>query len=66
MSDESDKFYDELHSTVIRWMSEGDKLTAYEVIGALEATKFDVMQSLENWNETKEEVWRGKNKSCSI
>lgn len=44
--DEANKFYNELHNVVKRWMDEGDALTTFEIVGALEAVKSDVMESL--------------------
>lgn len=44
--DEANKFYHELHNLVYRWINEGDQLTVFEVIGALEAVKLDVADSL--------------------
>jgi hypothetical protein len=49
--DEANKFYHELHNTVKRWMDEGDALTTFEIIGALEAVKLDVMESLVRHNK---------------
>ncbi len=50
---EADKFYLELHAHVKRWMNEGDKLTTFSVIGALEAVKADVMDSLVEFHENE-------------
>jgi hypothetical protein len=51
---EANKFYHELHNTVRRWMDEGDNLTTFEIIDALEAVKDDVMDSLVKHNRRKE------------
>jgi hypothetical protein len=48
--EEGNQFYHELHNTVRRWMDEGDKLTTFEIIGALEAVKSDVLDSLVKHN----------------
>ncbi len=52
--DEANKFYHELHNVVRRWTDEGDALTTFEIIGALEAVKGDVMDSLIKHNREKE------------
>ncbi len=52
--DEANKFYHELHNVVKRWQDEGDLLTTFEIIGALEACKMDVMDSLVKHNREKE------------
>jgi hypothetical protein len=51
--EEGNQFYHELHNVVKRWMDEGDKLTTFEIIGALEAVKDDVMESLVTHNRNK-------------
>lgn len=50
---EGNQFYHELHGTVRRWMDEGDALTVFEIIGALEAVKADVLDSLVRKNGPK-------------
>jgi hypothetical protein len=52
---EAGQLYHELHGVVKRWISEGDKMTAFGVIGALEAVKYDVMDNLVRFNQSKEE-----------
>jgi hypothetical protein len=52
---EANLFYNELHSIVQRWIHEGDKLTTFEIIGALEAVKLDVTDSLVKHNRQKRE-----------
>jgi hypothetical protein len=53
---EANKFYHELHNVVKRWMNEGDVLTTFEIIGALEAVKGDVVDSLIKWNRNKDDA----------
>lgn len=48
---ESDKFYHELHAVIKRWLHEGDQLSAYCIIGALEAVKMDVFEMLSSHNK---------------
>jgi len=43
---EAAMIYRELHGVIRRWMDEGDKLTAFSVVGALEAVKADYMDTL--------------------
>jgi hypothetical protein len=53
MSDESTEagmVYDELHAVCYRYCSEGDKLTAFGVVGALEAVKADILDMLARHN----------------
>lgn len=47
---EAGQLYHEVHSIVKRWLSEGDKLTCFGVIGALEAVKLDVLDNLAKYN----------------
>ena len=56
MSDklETEMIYKELHAVIWRWMSEGDKLQAFSVIGALEAVKADYLDTLKKHNQNKE------------
>lgn len=51
LSTEPKMIYDELHNVIRRWMSEGDELKAFEVIGALEAVKADYMDTLQRFNK---------------
>jgi hypothetical protein len=52
---EGNKFYHELHNHVRRWMDEGDKLTTFEIIGALECVKSDVIDSLVKHNKREKD-----------
>ena len=56
MSDklETEMLYKELHAVIRRWMSEGDNLQAFSVIGALEAVKADYLDTLKKHKENKE------------
>ncbi len=47
---ESQIVYDELHAVIKRYLSEGDTLTAFGILGAIEATKCDVMDLLKFHN----------------
>lgn len=47
---EANKFYNELGNLVKRWSLESD-ITAYEMIGALEATKQDILEFLSRNNK---------------
>lgn len=49
-STEANIIYDEVHAVVRRYLSEGDKLTCFGVIGALEAVKLDVLDMLAHHN----------------
>jgi hypothetical protein len=42
--------YTEIHGVVKRYLSEGDKLTAFGVLGALEAVKADVLDMITRHN----------------
>lgn len=44
-----------LHAVILRWRSEGDELTAFAVIGALEAVKADYMEGLRQHNKETDE-----------
>lgn len=50
-STEASQLYHEIHAIVKRWCSEGDKLAAFGVIGALEAVKLDVADTLKRYND---------------
>lgn len=43
---ESNMLYHELHSIVKRWMDEGEYLTSFGIVGALEAVKADVLEAM--------------------
>jgi hypothetical protein len=47
---EADMIYDELHAVLRRWEHECVNLSAFAVIGALEAVKADYMDSLKQFN----------------
>jgi hypothetical protein len=47
---EAAQFYDEVHNLVTRWMSEGDKMTCFGMVGALEAVKADLLDNLKKHN----------------
>jgi hypothetical protein len=53
---EADLIYHELHSVVRRYLDESDKLTAFEVVGALEAVKADFMETLVQHNRLLREA----------
>ncbi len=42
--------YDEVHAVVKRYLSEGDELSAFGVVGALDAVKLDVLDMLLSHN----------------
>jgi hypothetical protein len=48
---EAGMIYHELHGVVKRYLSEGDSLTTFGVIGALEAVKADVLDMLGRHND---------------
>jgi hypothetical protein len=50
---EENMFYNELSSLVRRWIDEGDNLSVFGMIGALEAAKQDLMDVLVCHNEEK-------------
>jgi hypothetical protein len=51
---EGTMFFNDVRSTVRRWMEEGDDLTAFEIIGALEVAKLEVFESLKkHWERRK-------------
>lgn len=54
-SKEANQFYNEVHNLVKRWTDEGDELTSFGLIGALEAAKADILDSLVKYNRSKEE-----------
>lgn len=57
MSEESTEagiVYNELHAVLKRYLSEGDKLSAFGVVGALEAAKADVLDMLARQNDKTE------------
>lgn len=44
------QFYTELNSLISRWGKESD-ITVFEIIGAMEATKADLLDDLKQHNE---------------
>lgn len=43
--------YHELHAVVKRYMDEAPEMTVFQLIGALEAVKADVMENLKEHNQ---------------
>lgn len=45
--------YDELHAVIRRYMAEAGDMSAFQMIGAIEAVKLDLMDTLKSHNESK-------------
>ncbi len=53
-STEAGMVYDELHAVCKRYCSEGDRLTALGIVGALEAVKADILDMLKRHNDKED------------
>ncbi len=51
---EVEQIYNEVHAVIKRATLEYDKLTIFQIVGALEAVKLDVMDFLKENNEDKD------------
>lgn len=52
---EANQFYHELHNLVKRWRDEGDELSLFQIVGAMEAVKADCLDALAKFNRRHDE-----------
>lgn len=52
-SDAGKIVYDELHAVIRRYMAEAGDMSVFQMIGAIEAVKLDLMDTLKRHNESK-------------